>query len=174
MPDPIKPNLSQAALRRAEQNRMSRERYEAMTDEEKKAYHEKVSAETEADANQRLERNKGLGTEVADEAARRAAEDIAREQVYRKKKEVYKNQYGVDADLEDIDVLEKRGYFRVDFADAGFQHGENWSGEADTQRRRAEYYSGNRYPVNKFLNYSDRIAQMGRNILSNARTRTQN
>jgi hypothetical protein len=173
MPDPIKPNLSQAALRRAEQNRMSRERYEAMTEEEKKAYHQKVSEETMADAERRLQANKDAQTESQEAAAQKAALDIAREQEHRKKNEIYKQQYGVDAETEDIDVLEKRGYFRVDFGDTGFQHGENWSGEADTQRRRAEYYSGNRYPVNKFLNYSDRIQEMGRNILANSRNRQQ-
>ena len=103
-------------------------------------------------------------------AAERASEDIARINVRKKKNEIYKQKYGTNPESDDISTLEKRGYFRVDFGDEGFQHGETYSGEEDTRRRREEYYArrGSTAP-NKFLDYQKRIANMGKQILSNTR-----
>lgn len=170
MPDPKKPNLSAQALRNAEKNRMTRSRYDAMSTEQKDAYHARVNAEEKASAEARLEANKTAGTESEAMAAERASEDIARINVRKKKNEIYKKKYGTNPESDDISTLEKRGYFRVDFGDEGFQHGETYSGEEDTRRRREEYYArrGSTAP-NKFLDYQKRIANMGKQILSNTR-----
>ena len=169
MPDPKKPNISAQALKNAEKNRMTRERYDAMSAKEKDSYHARVNAEEASSAEARLEANKAGATEQESMAAERASEDIARLAQRRKKNEIYKQQYGTNPESDDISVLEKRGYFRVDFGDEGFQHGETYSGKEDTMRRRDEYYRRKgSLQSNKFLDYQKRIEDMGRRILSNS------
>ena len=169
MPDPKKKtnatSVSGIGLGTAlkQQNRMTRQKYDAMSTEEKDAYHTQVTSEEEQDAYNRMN-----SIDQNDPRAVRASEDAARIEERKKKNKTYKDVYGVEPESEDISVLEKRGYFRTDFGDDGFKHGEVYSGEADTKRRRGEYYQGNA-GINGaagYRNYQEKISRMGAEILA--------
>jgi len=174
MPDPKKKtnasSVSGIGLGTAlkQQNRMTRQKYDAMSTEEKDAYHAQVAAEEERDAYNRMN-----SIDQNDPRAVRASEDAARIEQRKKKNKTYKDVYGVEPESEDISVLEKRGYFRTDFGDDEFKHGEVYSGEADTRRRREEYYAGKTGVGGeiRYRNYQDKISKMGAEIL--ARTKAK-
>lgn len=174
MPDPKKKTNATSvsgiglgtALKR--QNRMTRQKYDAMSTEEKDAYHAKATSEATRDAYNRMN-----SIDQNDPRAVRASEDAARIEQRGKKNKTYKDVYGVEPESEDLSVLEKRGYFRTDFGDGGFKHGEVYSGEADTKRRRGEYYQGKAGITGaaKYRNHLDKISRMGAEIL--ARTKAK-
>jgi hypothetical protein len=174
MPDPKKKtnatSVSGIGLGTAlkQQNRMTRQKYDAMSTEEKDAYHAQATDEEERDAYNRMN-----SIDQNDPRAVRAGEDAARIEQRKNKNKTYKDVYGVEPESEDISVLEKRGYFRTDFGDDEFKHGEVYSGEADTRRRREEYYAGKTGVGGeiRYRNYQDKISKMGAEIL--ARTKAK-
>lgn len=177
MPDPKKPITNVNGVGLASINKMKsqeelRKKLEAMTPEERSAYHESEAEKKKENAQERIDRFKN--DPAMQSRAEYAADELARLEQEKNRKEVYKKQYGVDPMNEDLELLNRRGFFRIDFMDEGFKHGEVYSGEEDTKRRRQEYYSGKRVDgTHSFLKYSQKVRELGKQILANAKANGQ-